>query len=94
MSQIRGTITISVGRVSEMSSNKVDRSLFAAKWTVPPSAQGGDEHGAAHHVAQRHEVEVHQGERGPRSGKNSCHRFAMSRSVYIAPLGVPVLPEV
>ena len=38
MSQMRGTKFICVGRVSARSSRKVDRSLLAAKYTVPPLA--------------------------------------------------------
>src|SRR5690242_20976502 len=97
MSQIRGTKLSWVGRVNARSSKSVERSLLATKYAVPPAPS----------VAYRMprpimwligmKFKVIDGIVPPSLHTvpwDRRHELATAFAVYIAPLGVPVLPEV
>ena len=97
MSQIRGTKLSWVGRASARSSKKVERSLRATKYAVPPAPS----------VAYRMprpimwligmKFSVIDGMAPPLphiAMLDRRHMFATIFVGYIAPLGAPVLPEV
>src|ERR1700742_5190336 len=97
MSQIRGTKLNWVGRASARSSKKVERSLLATKYAVPPAPS----------VAYRMprpimwligmKFNVIDGVAPPLphiAMLDLRHAFLAALVRYIAPFGVPVLPEV
>src|SRR5574340_851542 len=97
MSHTRGTRFKVVGRTSPMSSNRVDMSLLAAKYPVPPEANVPTSHAIPYRwlsgmycrwMAGTWALMSSDAPRGRR------HIRVIRSVVYIAPLGAPVLPEV
>ena len=98
MSQIRGTKLNRVGRANARSAKKVERSLRATKYAVPPAPS----------VAYRMlrpimwligmKFNVIDGSAPPPLPHtvllDGRHELATAFAVYMAPFGVPVLPDV
>ena len=97
MSHTRGTKLNWVGRTNARSSRNVERSLFAAKYTVPPAPRAPYSRPRPIMWLIGMKLKVIDGWM-PSSPQvpltDRRHELATRRSGYIAPFGVPVLPEV
>src|SRR5689334_17290148 len=97
MSQTRGTKLICVGLTRARSSRNVERSLFAAKYVVPPAPRVPYSSPRPIMWLIGRKLSVIDG-CAPSSPHvpltDRRHELATRRSGYIAPFGVPVLPDV
>src|SRR5574337_754480 len=97
MSQTRGTRFNTVGRTIVMSSNRVDRSLLPVKYAMPPSDSVLISQASPYMWDSGMYCRWMAGIWVPVSFDGLCGRCQnrwIRLLVYIAPLGVPVLPEV
>ncbi len=106
ISATRGTNTNSVGAKIRRSSKSVDRSVEVASATVPPRPSvASREERPVRWLMGRYAyptmaaaspssavVDASAGAAG--SGRRACHIRSTMERVYIAPFGVPVLPDV